>query len=382
MGQANMKIKILFQLNSIGYGGTEKGILTFLQNLDRTKFTPCLFVSHKHNKIKQFLRYLTSYISPKLKNKYNEKYVIPLVRKQQFTDVIGESNIYYGDHKLFIDLVKNYKPNIIHFNRGGWYNFYEKIISKIPKNIICIETCIFGREPSKEYINRLSKFYFLSNWLISKSSWQEDKGDVLYLPTKLPNNNNDLRSELNLQENEFVLGRIARPNNFSEDFFLIDVFKKLPPNCTLIIIAASDELKNSAKGLENILYLEPTIDEALLSKFYNTIDILLHRRLDGETFGLNIAEALIHGKPVISHLSSVDNAQAELLDSNEDGSVGYVSEENSLEQYVNNIKKYINDRALLEKSGNNAKKRALRLFSEQVVTSKLESEYMKLLKAN
>jgi len=366
-------------LNSVGYGGTEKGILTFLQNIDRTKFTPCLFVTQKHNKIKQFLRYLTSYISQKSKNKYNEKYVIPLVRRQQFTEVIGKSYIYFGDHKSFLDLVKNYKPNIIHFNRGGWYDFYENIINKIPKNIICVESCIFGIEPSKEYINRLSKFYFLSNWLISKSSWQKDKGDVLYLPTKLPSNNENLSEGLNLQENTFILGRIARPNNFSEDLFLIDVFKKLDKNCTLIIIAASDELKNSAKEFKNILFLEPTIDEALLSKFYNTIDILLHRRIDGETFGLNIAEALIHGKPVISHLSSVDNAQAELLDSSEDGIVGYVSEENNLEQYVNNIKKYINNKMLLEESGNNAKKRALRLYSEKVVTSKLESEYLKLL---
>jgi len=374
-----MKIKILFQLNSVGYGGTEKGILTFLQNIDRTKFTPCLFVTQKHNKIKQFLRYLTSYISQKSKNKYNEKYVIPLVRRQQFTEVIGKSYIYFGDHKSFLDLVKNYKPNIIHFNRGGWYDFYENIINKIPKNIICVESCIFGIEPSKEYINRLSKFYFLSNWLISKSSWQKDKGDVLYLPTKLPSNNENLSEGLNLQENTFILGRIARPNNFSEDLFLIDVFKKLDKNCTLIIIAASEELKNSAKEFKNILFLEPTIDEALLSKFYNTIDILLHRRIDGETFGLNIAEALIHGKPVISHLSSVDNAQAELLDSSEDGIVGYVSEENNLEQYVDNIKKYINNKMLLEESGNNAKKRALRLYSEKVVTSKLESEYLKLL---
>jgi glycosyltransferase involved in cell wall biosynthesis len=47
--------------------------------------------------------------------------------------------------------------------------------------------------------------------------------------------------------------------------------------------------------------MDPTSDEELVSKFYNTIDVLCHANSLGETFGNTIAEAMINGKPVITH---------------------------------------------------------------------------------
>ena len=42
--------KILFHLNLAGFGGTEKAILTFCQNIDRRQFQPYLFIYNTSSK--------------------------------------------------------------------------------------------------------------------------------------------------------------------------------------------------------------------------------------------------------------------------------------------------------------------------------------------
>ena len=54
-------------------------------------------------------------------------------------------------------------------------------------------------------------------------------------------------------------------------------------------------------------------DSIEISKFFNTIDCLAHYRVDGECCPVNIQESMIHGKPVISHVSSVFNGQIEII---------------------------------------------------------------------
>src|SRR5207244_4224481 len=46
---------------------------------------------------------------------------------------------------------------------------------------------------------------------------------------------------------------------------------------------------------------------------YGLIDVLAHARRDGESCGMSIQEAMIHGLPVITHLSDTHNAQPEIL---------------------------------------------------------------------
>lgn len=375
-----MKCKILFHLNHLGYGGTEKAILTFCQNLDPSRFQPILFVNHHYGKFKYLLDLLGSKLTTSGKRRFIRKYVNPLVRKPQFDRVLGKENVHIGGKGEFIDIINSEEPDIIHFNRGDWDDFFGKVVEKIPDRIKCVETNIFGRSAPSYYLDRLSRIYFVSNWLFAKSPWHENKGVVLFNPIKVPANNGNLRKQLSINENALVLGRIARPGLFSDDLFLIDAFRKLNnPIYHLIVVAASDELKDAAKDLEHVSFIEPTSDENMLSNFYNSLDLLLHRRIDGETFGMNIAEAMIHGKPVVSHLSSTDNAQAELLDETEDGIVGFIADENNIAQYVQYIQRFEKDRELLRQAGVNAKHRAMRLYSEKVVTKQLEDKYINLI---
>jgi glycosyltransferase involved in cell wall biosynthesis len=75
-------------------------------------------------------------------------------------------------------------------------------------------------------------------------------------------------------------------------------------------INTENKLKTKFK---NIHFLGEDGDNIQISKFLNTIDIFAHGRKDGETFGAVFAEAMMHGKPCLSHYSPIANAQKETM---------------------------------------------------------------------
>jgi glycosyltransferase involved in cell wall biosynthesis len=222
---------------------------------------------------------------------------------------------------------------------------------------------------------------------MNKSPWHAGKGKVLFNPIKPAATQADLRADLGIPADAFVLGRISRPDMI-DDLFIWEVFEKFQKTAMdasrfgesyLIVLAGSDAIKQKAEAYPTVKFINPTVDEVSLSLFYNSLDVLLHHRIDGETFGMNIAEAMIHGKPVVSHLSHVDNAQAELLQS-QNQPVGFVAQEHNLDEYLSYIVQLYKNRALAREMGQKAKQRADDLYHERAVTRYLENEYRSLLK--
>jgi glycosyltransferase involved in cell wall biosynthesis len=378
-----MAIKILYHLNQLGYGGTEKAVLTFCQSLNRDKFEPHLFIYNKNSAYKYYWHLVLSKLSKKYKDRFFTRHIHSRARLNDFIDAIGQQNIYEGNAKEFKNTIITVAPEIVHFNRGKWESFYDQLINCVPDHCACIETNIFGYPASEHYFYRLKKAYFVSHWLLQKSSWSGSKGGVLFNPIKKPANADSIRQSLQIPQDAFVFGRISRPD-LMDDNFILDVFSRIEnTSAYLLVLAGSEIMREAAENNDRIILINPTTSETTISHFYNSIDLLLHYRIDGETFGMNIAEAMIHGKPVISHLSHVDNAQAELLaTTKQHGIVGYVTEENDMAAYVRYMKQLMSDPVQLKSIGNNAKKRAEDLFQEDVVCHFLEGEYKKLLTAS
>ena len=69
--------------------------------------------------------------------------------------------------------------------------------------------------------------------------------------------------------------------------------------------------------------------------------MLAHARLDGETFGSNVAEAMIHGRPVVSHRSHLYNAQVEII-----ADTGFVVGQGDAPAYAAITKGYFKDAGL------------------------------------
>ena len=375
-----MTKKILFHLNHAGFGGTEKAILTFCQNLDRKQFEPYLFIYKTSSKSKYIRHLFLSKLSKKNKQRFFTKHIDSRVRLQDFIDILGERCIFEGKINEFKKIIADIAPDIVHFNRGKWELFFDDLINQIPDSTICVETNIFGFPASDNYFNRLAKTYFVSNWLLQKSPWSGSKGSVLYNPIKKPDNHVSIRHKLNIPEDAFIFGRISRPD-LADDNFILEVFNKTQrDNIYLLILAGSKIMQKAAASNDRIRLIDATTDEATISNFYNSIDLLLHYRIDGETFGMNIAEAMIHGKPVVSNFSHVDNAQAELLAlTTQYGTVGYVTPQNDQDAYLKHMTDLMDNPAELIIIGNNAKHRAQELFQADVVTRYLENEYLKLL---
>lgn len=368
------KIKILFQLNELAFGGTTKAVLTFCKFLDKEKFEPFLFYHSTKGSSKYWRRRLLSYVSRKEKNRFDEFYVRSLVRLPEFRAVLGEDHIFCGQFTELLKACDIFTPDIIHFNRGEHQDWYTEKLDQIPSDIRIVETNIFGIEPTQKYLSRLSAVISISHWLNDKSTWAGNKGKPLYFPVLPPQSQENLRDELGIPADALVLGRISRPH-LDQGEFVVDIFNELKtPKVHLIVVAASKYIVDASKKNPRIHIVKATTDERRLSRFYNSLDILLHYRKEGETFGLNIAEAMIHGLPCISHKSFMDNAQIELLDG-----CGLIAEENNISDYKEKLMKLIDEPDFRKKMGKSAKEKALSIFEASVMARKLESFYQELL---
>lgn len=372
-----MKTVILFQLNQLGFSGTEKAIYTFIKNLDKNKYSNKIFFYSDIGTLTYYRRKLLSIFGGKYLQHFNLKYNINFARKKDFEDLIGKDNVYIGTSKKFLDVCNSNKIDIIHFSRGSEEDFYTSLVDKIPNNIKLVETSIFGKNSNSKYINRLSSIFFVSHWLMEQSPWVNlDQAKVLYLPIPKPISTDTFREKYNIPLNAIVLGRITRPFMDNGEFILNILNNTIDNNTFYLAIGSSEYLIEQTKNNKNIIHIKPTTDEMTLSTFYNTLDILLHYRKEGETFGMNIADAMIHGKPVISHYSLRDNAQAELILG--DKNSGIVVKDD-INEYIIAVKTLIDNNNLRIEYGINAKEKANKLFAADKTTNILESYYKKII---
>lgn len=117
-------------------------------------------------------------------------------------------------------------------------------------------------------------------------------------------------------------GRVGRDDGDIYDPVNLDAYVMVEKeNTYFIALNPSDNLKEKAVelGVKNVRWVDPTLDDVRLSKFYNTMDVLAHARKDGECNPGNCWEAMAHGKPVISHLGIPYNGHIEEI-----GDAGFV----------------------------------------------------------
>jgi glycosyltransferase involved in cell wall biosynthesis len=92
-------------------------------------------------------------------------------------------------------------------------------------------------------------------------------------------------------------------------------------------------------AIQNIHFLDPIYEEHQVWVFHKSIDVLAHFRSDGETFGLNIAESMICGNPIITHKSKIWNAHLEYLDNTN----SFVADIDNVDQYAHALEFFTKD---------------------------------------
>jgi hypothetical protein len=345
------KIKILFYSHTIDFAGTWRSHERTLLNLNKELFD--VYVFYNPNVKNDRLDYLKTQMD-------NDK-IIPF---EASIDKFGSEQGYPYKETNFSVLAKSFNFDIVHFARSGYFEwpFIERIAP------IQIESNVFGGKDNSTFLdcsvtisNRMTQLRGGSDYMV-------------YYPIPLPYGSKDnLRESLNIPNGYHIFGRTGRGANFSPiSLTSLKRFKDMGHKFKYIILGPCDTTKYYIERLyltEDCILIEPTNDDEFIHRFHNTIDIFLHYRSDGETFGAAVAQAMMYGIPVISHYAGY-NAQSEIIS---DG--GYVAKEE--DDYLNFLLKLTTDKEFYNTISSNAKKRAMD-FEQSKIISEWENIYVSL----
>lgn len=377
------KIIVVHHSNQLGLGGTEKDMLLFLKYMDKD-----IFYAHAIAKKypvpphRVILDRIRGALGSRNARWRLEQERVSRIRGPDFVRILGEERVHFYTSGSLPALLRQLSPQILHVHHSG--------ISEPPINrpdavghIPIIFTINgFGFQDRTEHDRRVTRILFPSHFIQEKVAlWgkNDPRCGVLYCPIEKPRSRGNLRQELGIKEGTFVVGRVGRNADDIHDPISLKAYKEIENENTLFLaLAPPPNMVRDARDLriKNIRFLEPTVDEEFLSRFYNTIDVLGHARTDGETFGCVIAEAMIHGKPVATHLSHLRNAQAELI---EEGVSGFVVSQHDWKAYAERLRIFMTDKERRLRMGQAALKRALENFEAGLITKKLEKMYLEEL---
>jgi glycosyltransferase involved in cell wall biosynthesis len=173
------------------------------------------------------------------------------------------------------------------------------------------------------------------------------------------------------------VGRVGRPDNF--DPISLKAWKRIQdefPNAYYLVVNGCQRWRETAQelGLNRVFFLEKIIEDVELSRFYTALNVYAHARHDGECCPCNIQEAMMHGVPVVSHVSQIYNGQSEIV-----GDAGFIAPFSNDEVYAEILWNLLSNEQLRNQFSVLARRRAMRHFESSCVTSGLVNCYKAVL---
>lgn len=267
--------------------------------------------------------------------------------------------------------LNNYGLDLLNTHRSGNDNWFLPNFENTDFNFKVLETNFHGYNQTKSDYR-----VYPSKALLTKLQPCNIPYSVIPNPINTPVTDLNLKKELGILD-KFVYGRIARPDaNIYSDINLKAYQKVQNEDTCFLYVAPNHKAISDAKqlGLTNIIFLDPTSDEEMVSKIYNTFDVLCHSNFLGETFGNTIAEAMIYGKPIITHIGTPSWTQAHIE------LVGDMTElfitEDMVNKYAELMLRFKNDKMFYVNTAEYLKNRADNLYNYINVAK----EYLKLYK--
>ncbi len=215
--------------------------------------------------------------------------------------------------------------------------------------------------------------YQLKAWL--KLGGNLQKSYVIPPPPTPPQTAENLRSTLKIPEAGVVAGFHQRADDAIFSPIPLQAFASCwAQDRYFIILGGGKKYRNQAKelGLKNIYFLPETGDPNLVSQFLNTLDVFAHGRGDGETYGAVLAEAMLHGKPCLSHaVLRGGNAQPETI-----GPAGWFAI--NLEEYTEKLDQIYRDPLLRKTLSKKSRSHAQEYFSLDSCLEELTRLFQKI----
>lgn len=344
------KIKV-GQVVSFGVGGADKCALNLTKGLLELKDEIELIIFYNkfsHPRVDELLT------NP---SRFDEYMSLPL-------------QVIYFDN---VQELNNYNLDILHTHRSGNDNWFLPNFESTKFNFTIIETNFHGYNQTKSDYR-----VYPSQSMIPNLQPCNIPYSIIPNPINKQITDTDLRYELDIKD-KFVYGRIGRPDlNIYSDINLI-AYKKIESDDTCFLyVAPNPKARIDAEnlGIKNIIFINPTSDELAVSKLYNTFDVLCHSNSLGETFGNTIAEAMINGKPIITHIGNGSWTQAhkELIGDKWE----LFLTTNIVDSYADLMLKLKNDKKYYNEISYYLKNRALTLYDYKIVSKQYLDLYKKI----
>jgi glycosyltransferase involved in cell wall biosynthesis len=358
--------------------GSDKTMLYFLSELDKTKYLPIIVlpfdgplkIELEKNNIKvviaPVLKLYRKMFTPKNIFKFIKEYyqgikILNALNKEYKFDLV-----YTHTLAALIGILFAKKRNIKHL----WH--VQEIIAK-PKVFNFLFKKILSLDCNHKVV--YDSIATMNFWIENNFKLTE-KSEAVWNGIETKNSKSFTDAELNevrenyffATNNEIIIALVGRINSWKGQQLLLQSFKTLiekhkniklvylgsaPPNQTIF----ETELRNKIKeyNLESNVILIPFQKE--IEKFWNSIDIAVVPSTEPEPFGMVVIEAMLAKKPVIA---SNHGGPTEIVVGNETGILFEPNNHNSLSSA---LEKLIQDEQLRKLYGANGFKRVHNTFS-------------------
>lgn len=231
---------------------------------------------------------------------------VPFSRSREKT---GPTDGYAPLSSNIRSIVQHCKIDIMHFARSGYYEWpFNGRLAPVQ-----VETNIFGYSDNSGFLD--------GSIIIGRCLGLSENPSRVLIPNPIPapsphyESLTSLREELGINEEALVFGRIGRPANFTPIAFeAFDEFRKHRKSKYIIIGPCDDARRfvHQRSMQKDVIFLDCTNDDSFIERFHKTIDVFAHYRSDGEICSTAIAQAMMYGIPVITHVAG-HNGQIEWL---------------------------------------------------------------------
>jgi len=206
--------------------------------------------------------------------------------------------ILYDDFALVEGFVEKKRIDAVYLQKAGHDD--GKLVSNA-KNLV--HAVFQSFEPHGDV------YAYISRWLAHEMTG----GRHPFVPyiVRLPETEENFRKQLGIPDDAVVFGRHGGRDQFSIPFAQRVVFEVARARPDLFFLFMNTD--RFCEPRANIIHLNPTWDLDAKVAFINTCDAMLHARIQGETFGLAIAEFLLRDKPVIASREGIDKNHQAML---------------------------------------------------------------------
>jgi len=356
-GNTGVKNILFYHVSGLSFGGTEKFLQIIAKHINPKKY-------------RVFFMY-----SPQARSSSSSNWA----GRKKYLENIGITFVpfsYDSMSKKYPYEVKNMRPSFAEIiekekidlvvTAGSGYSEYP--FNQISSPLIILINIFGSPNTQPNIVNNICISHAVAEKI--RPIVPEAKISIMYILSEGPDSDaitrgKNIRTQYGIKETDTVFGRIGRADNAIFDEIGIRAFQKIiktdssahyfimsPPPVLIEIV--------EKENIPNVHFLAQSSDEKDIWAFHASLDALAHFRKDGESCGLNIAESMLSGKPVISHRSAQWNAHAEYLEPE----FSRIAEINNADQYADYLREFIalKKTGQLENMGKSAKAKAERIF--------------------